>query len=265
MDIGSQIRALNKEHWIVWMPFWSTATQPDREAKMKKTSRYPLIFLLVGLLVFLGLVFQQALLAYLVLPIATVVWLLLRIFVLSVDQQAFWALLIVVIVLMTVLRLLGRPEWIEQSHVPVSNPVLNRASSWQDSILANIHYTGESNTAKQNLISLLASIKSSRQPGAGEYETRKALKRRQVDLPEPIYAFLFADEPVPPAQSFFAHPAAVVQRKLESVRMAPRKWIRRMSGRETAEYYQAIDQVLTLMEISLEMKHDDKHIDVPNH
>ena len=228
---------------------------------MKMTRRYPLLFLFAGLLVFLGLVFNQFVVAYLLIPVATVVWLLLRISVLSVDQQVLWTLLIVVIVFLGLFRFLKEPGTIEHEPLPDSNPALTRVSDWQSSILVNIKYTGENNTAKRNLIALLSSVKSSRQQGSSDFETEKALRTRQIDLPEPVYAFLFADEPAAPAPSFFQHPAAAVQQVLQHVRMAPGKWIRSLTGRDRTEYYQAIGQVLTLMETSLEIKYDDKPID----
>jgi hypothetical protein len=41
---------------------------------------------------------------------------------------------------------------------------------------------------------------------------------------------------------------------LQSIEKTPRKWIRQWTGREKTEHYQMIDEVLSFMEASLEIK-----------
>ena len=67
--------------------------------------------------------------------------------------------------------------------------------------------------------------------------------------PEHIHTFLFPDEPEKSKRS--------LEKLIQSIRTAPRKWIRRWTGQETAEHYRMIDEVLSFMETSLEMKNDD--------
>ena len=74
-----------------------------------------------------------------------------------------------------------------------------------------------------------------------------------MPLPEPVYTFLF------PAQSSGAKRS--IKRMLRSLRDIPRRQIRRWSGREKAEYYQVLDQVLQFMESVMENEHEDKHLD----
>lgn len=229
---------------------------------MEKKRQYLLFALLAGFLLYLGLVFQQELLANIILPAATVVWLLLRIFVLSIDQQIYWWLLIFLVGLIALIRLFRDPGAIEPDQLPDANPTLDRVRHWQTSILSNIYENGERNYLKADLRRLLTTMYSARRPGSAHFEIEAALEQRQISLPEPIYTYLCADQPVAPRQTFIKHPVAAIK---QTLRMAPQRWLRRWTGREAAEYYEAIDEVLTLMETSLEMKYDDDPSATRNH
>lgn len=197
---------------------------------MAKKRRYLFFALLAGFLLYLGLVFQQALLANVILPAATVVWLLLRIFILRFDQQIYWWLLISVVMLLALIRLLRDPGAIEPDQLPDSNPTLDRVRHWQVSILSDIHETGERNYVTKELRSLLTAMYSAGRRGSANFEIEAALRQRQISLPEPIYTYLFADKPAAPRQSFIKHPLGSIKQTLRTVRLAPQKWLRRWTG-----------------------------------
>lgn len=231
---------------------------------MQRSRRILFIVLLAGFLLFLGLVFQRFLLANLVLPAALVVWLLLRITVLSIGQEVYWWALIFLIVLLAIFRLIWASGVSEPHQVSQSNATLDRVQHWQDSIRSNVHRTGDDFTFRRDLSWLLTSLYASRQQGFANYQIREALLKHEIPLPERVYSFLFTNEPATPRQTFFKHPIGASIQLVNAMRMAPRRWIRRWSGREKAEYYNAIDELLALMETSLEMKSDDEPIGIRN-
>lgn len=215
---------------------------------MEQKRRYLFWGLVAGLVLFLGLVFHQFLLAGIILPVATVLWLLLRLFVLSIDQQIYWLLLIFLIVLFGFIRLLRVTGAPDPDPSPEPNPTLDRVHYWQTSILSNTREIGERNYLRQDLRRLLAARYAAGRQGSAHFEVEAALKQRDIPLPEPIYAFLFEAEPEAPAQPFFRDPVGSIARVLRSARQAPRRLLRRWSGREAAEYRRTIDEVLTLLE-----------------
>jgi hypothetical protein len=222
---------------------------------MEKTRQYLFFAVLAGFLLFLGWVFQPFLLDYIILPVAMVAWLWLRIFVLSIDQQVYWWLLIVVITILAVIRLLQRPVTFRLDPQPDLNPTMKHVRGWRTTILFSRGDTRERPAFRRDLVELVTTMYSTGRKESAHFEIETALRERQIPLPGPIHLFLFPDPPAAPPH-FFDHPIQFIQERWRSVRRSPGQWIRRRSGREEAEYYQAIDQVLTLIETTLEMTHD---------
>ena len=225
---------------------------------MQKRQRYLLIGLSLGFLLPLGLVFQNFLLTEVVLPLATVVWLLLRIFVLSIDQQVYWWALIFLVVIVTLVRLLHEPAPGQAESPPEENPGLHQVLRWQATITNNLYETSAGNSLKQGLRWLLINLYTPRRQNRGDLATEMALRQGRIPVPAGVYAFLLAGEPAVAGASFFRHPVAYGQARLRAAQSRFQSWLRRVTGREAAAYYQAIDEVLTLMENALEMPHDDE-------
>ncbi len=187
-------------------------------------------------------------------PVALVLWLLWRILQ-SVDQVFYWSLLVFLTVAWLVVRLLNS---IREADVPeetssiLPNSTLERISYWRNSIEMASRRPG-SETLEQALGWKLAALYTAGQPDAAPYEIYDDLKQGKLSLPEPIYAFLFPPEPSSPRRTF--------RQILSSIRDLPRKHARRWTGREMAEYYQALDQVLKFIESLRENKYDDEHFD----
>ena len=100
---------------------------------MTSRRRYALL-LAGGFFLLLVLIFQQALIANVVQPVATVIWALLRIFVFSIDQHVYWWLLIGVLLLVPVIRELRKPQpYYDAEPTSRSNPWLERVDSWRRS------------------------------------------------------------------------------------------------------------------------------------
>ena len=95
---------------------------------------------------------------------------------------------------------------------------------------------------------MLASIYASKQRVQTSYEIVEALRDGQIPLPEHIHTFLF------PEGSHRSGPS--IKNVLLTIRHAPSKWMRRWTGQSAAEKYRNIEQVLSFMENSLEIKND---------
>ncbi len=215
---------------------------------MNTSKRLIIAFLFAALLLLAGWLFWPFVFNDILKPIATVVWLLLRIFVLSIDQTVFWTAIIFA-GLFFLYRLLSKSqialpseeslEWIE---------TINSFEYWRSQFLLNNSNFGDDRFLKKELAHLLASLYTSKQHASTKFEIYDALEKGQIPLPEHIHTFLFPEKPQEPEQ--------IIKKLLLSVRRTPRKWIRRWTGQETAERYRMVDEVLNFMETSLEIKND---------
>jgi hypothetical protein len=206
-----------------------------------------ILFLVIFLL--LGMFFWQFILDNIITPTALAVWLLLRIFILSIDQKYYWgAIIIVVFVLL--FRLLAQDLITDPSGLsPTTNEAISNIGHWRSIFIIADDGVRDDKFLKQKLINLLLSFYASKQRTSTGYLLYEALQRGELPLPEHIFTFLFPDESGKSKRSWS---------KLSlSIRTAPRKWMRRWTGQETAEHYQMIDEVLRFIETSMEVKNDD--------
>lgn len=223
---------------------------------MKISRRTVLIIaVILGLFLLVGYSFPSFVQDNFITPIALVLWLCWRI-LRSVDQQVYWIALIFSVVMYALIRLyrwaLG-VDTLEQTQSLASNAALEQIRNWRTSIRLTDFKIDRSNTLAHDLATTLAAVYASKQLHVTKYEIYSALEQREMPLPESIYTFLF------PAQSSGAKRS--IKQMLRSLRDIPRQQIRRWTGREKAEYYQLLDQVLQLMESIMENEDDDKHLD----
>jgi hypothetical protein len=190
----------------------------------------------MGLLLLLGLVFWRFVLDVVLLPAATVAWLFLRIFVLSLDQQICWWGLIFLACMAGIMRFRQTTSVAAPAPLLGLGPTRGRASSWREAILCSARETGREDAFKRELSWLLATLYSSERRGSVRYEIREALLQQQIPVPEEVYSFLFSSEASPAARRIF------------------RRRIRRRTGREISEYFRSIGVVLAFMEAAMEMK-----------
>ena len=214
-----------------------------------------IIAFILGLFLLVGFSFPSFVQDNFITPIALVLWLCWRI-LRSVDQQVYWIALIFSVAMYALIRLyrwaLG-VDTLEQTQSLAPNAALEHIRNWRASIRLTDFKIDRSNTLAHNLATMLAAVYASKQLHVTQYEIYSALEQREMPLPEPIYTFLF------PAQSSGAKRS--IKQMLRSLRDIPRRQIRRWTGREKAEYYQLLDQVLQFMESVMENEHDDKHLD----
>jgi len=75
---------------------------------MNRISRFALFIFILGTILFLGLVFSAWVVPNVVQPGAEIIWLFLRVFILSVDQVYYWNLLSIVVAIWVIYRLTRR-------------------------------------------------------------------------------------------------------------------------------------------------------------
>jgi hypothetical protein len=211
---------------------------------MQKNLRFFVLFVVTGLGLMLGLLFPQFLLTQVLLPASTAVWLLLRLFVLSIDQEVYWWGLVAAVVMIAAVRLM--PALYVPLRAAAPPPAGDAVDRWRNSILLNIRSSADADTLRRDMAWLLTEMYSSH-GGPAPYEIREELAAGRIPLPPPVHAFLFAS-PEPPARS--------AARRVRSAALALRTWSDRRTGKEMARYLRAVDDVLTFMETSLEMTHE---------
>lgn len=205
-------------------------------------------FLLV--ILFVGLLFWPFVLNEIITPTSLVIWTLLRIFVLSIDQNYYWVAIILVTSFFLYRRLPPSPHpGVQSEDDQLSNATIRNLGYWHSLFHSMDQHIQENKILKKNLAHLLLSLYATKQHTSADFRLYDALQQGQIPLPERIHAFLFPEEPQPAGRSF--------KKLVQSIRNTPRKWIRRWTGQETAEHYRMVDEILCFMETSLEMKNDD--------
>jgi hypothetical protein len=208
----------------------------------------------LAVILFVGLLFWPFVLAEIITPTSLAAWVLLRIFVLSVDQHAYWMAIIFITSIFLFLRLLppSRPT-LQAEEFQRLNETMRTLDYWRSLFYLVDQRVQNDEMLKKGLARLLLSQYATQQHMLADFRLYEALQRGEVPLPEEMRAFLFAQELQPAERSVLAR----VRQRAQSIRNTPRRWIRRWTGQESAERYHMVDQILCLMETSLEMKNDD--------
>jgi hypothetical protein len=211
------------------------------------------VFLLLTILL-VGLLFWPFILNEIITPTSQVVWVLLRIFVLSIDQKYYWGAIILIIAIFLYLRLLPPPHpTIQSEDSQHLNETMRTLDYWRSLFNLIDQRVQDDEMLKKELARLLLSYYATKQHTLADFRLYDALQQGKIPLPEQMHAFLFPEEPQPVGRSLIIHTRKLVQ----SIKNTPRKWIRRWTGQETAERHRMIDEILCFMETSLEMKNDD--------
>jgi hypothetical protein len=217
-------------------------------------------FLLV--ILFLGLFFWPFILNEIIVPVSRVVWVLLRIFVLSVDQGLYWTAIVLIAAAFLYLRLLPPSQSTTRTEDPQQlNGTMRTLDYWRSLLNLIDQRVQDDEMLKKELARLLISLYATKQHTLAGFQLYDALQRGEIPLPEQVHAFVFPEEPQPVKRSF----AANIRRLIRSIRNTPRRWIRRWTGQDTAERYRKIDKVLCFLETSLEMKNDDEESNPHQH
>ncbi|HEX2995239.1 MAG TPA: hypothetical protein VHP14_10460 [Anaerolineales bacterium] len=207
------------------------------------------IFFFLSIL-FVGLLFWPFIFNEIIKPISLVVWVLLRIFVLSIDQKYYWAAVIFITSL-----------FLYKQFAPQSDPIVRPGgyqdaqatmgiiSYWRNLFMVADRHIQEDEVLKKKLAQLLVSFYATKQHTSADFRLYDALQRGEIPIPEQIHAVLFRQEPQQAGHLF--------KKLSRSIRNAPQKWIRHWTGQDAVEHYRILDEILCFMEASLEMKNDN--------
>ena len=217
---------------------------------MNISRRLAISFLLAAIILLAVLLFWPFVLNDVLRPISMVVWLFLRIFVLSIGQHYYW-IAIILAALVFLYRLLSQ----SQTTLPIekfsdSNKITDTVQYWRNRFSVTDYSSREEKSLRRELVYLLVSIYAAKQRGLTDFAIHDAMERGQIPLPRNIQTFLFPVEQ--------QEPRSFLIKLIQSMRKTPRKWSRQWTGQETAERYRMIEEVLCFMETALEIKNDTR-------
>lgn len=202
--------------------------------------------LVAAIVLFAGLLFWPFIFNNIIEPTAVAVWLLLRFLVLSIDQKYFWYAVISLAVIF-LFRLLRQEQSASQSDAyQDTNATILNIGYWRVLFTYNDQDVRDEKILQRELTHLVTSLYASKQSTSNDFHVHDALRQGKFPLPENIHSFLFAPEP--------EKAGGPLKRFLQSIPNNLRKWIRQWTGREKAEYYQTIEEVLNFLETSMEIK-----------
>lgn len=185
-------------------------------------------------------------------PLALVVWLLLRVFVLSVHQGVVWLALVLAALVPPFLLLRRRVHG--EPIPPAFAPALrvHPVESWRwlleravdgDPPPPSIGWNG--------FVQLAVSLRALEHRVPADHHLHDALRAGRMPLPADVHAFLF---PPPPTR-----PRGRGARLAARLRRAPRRALRRLTGRDRADRLRAVEALLSYLESSLEAKSHGHH------
>lgn len=197
------------------------------------------------------LVYWPLIAAEILAPVALLVWLLLRIFILSVAQQFYWYGILFV-ALFAMFRL-----WPQNASPPTfekqveMNVAIRRVKHWRSLFTLTNHDLDAIRHIKWELVRLLLSLYATKQHTDADLRLHEALRHREISLPDDVYAFLFPKEEPERKCSFL--------QRAKYFWLVPLRWAQRqpLQQREIAECRRQINAVLGFIEKSLEMNDGD--------
>jgi hypothetical protein len=215
-----------------------------------------LFFLFIVLLV--GMIFWPVIQSDLIIPISQVVWVFLRVFILSIDQKYYWGAICFIISIILYRRLTPTyKQIVESGDFQNSNSTIRNIGYWHD-LFTFVGQTDLSvKTLKLELAGLLLSLFAAKQRKSADFHLYDAIKQGEIPIPERIHDYLFVEETQTTGQS--------IKIFVQSIGKNIRKRIRQWTGQEAAEQYQMIDEVLSFVESSLEMNHGDEKFNPNKH
>ena len=218
---------------------------------MDKKQRIVLLVFCLLLFLLVVILFWPFVASNILAPLAVSAWLFLRIFVLSVDQKVYWALLILIGLFLILRRffLVNIPQ-LTQPEAVEGNETINRAYMWRGDFAFGERTGMGRQTLQREMMKLIVSLYSSRLQGNAYFDVYEPLKQKQIVLPDRVYAFLFYEDPVPSGSALL--------KWFQSLQQTVRKQIRAWSGQERRDYDQAINEILTFMENELEITNGDE-------
>ncbi len=223
---------------------------------MRLSQRAAWLLLVLGVGLFLALLFRAFIIANVLTPIALFFLMIWRL-IISVHQAVYWGIVLVAAVGLAFFRLIQVAAHIEvQQYTPPPQSIMQNINYWRLTLQLASDGGPSATSMKGELLYNLVAMYATKQSEAAPFAIREALQARQLPLPEPVYNFLFYDETQETNLSW--------KERLQRLAAKPGKWIRRWTGREKADFYRAVEDTITFMEELMEIKHGNDYFDNPN-
>ena len=205
------------------------------ENRKRYTTFFFLFMILVGSLV-IG--FRSFFMVYIIEPIALLCWTAWRI-ISSIDQNIYWAMLIVISAILVLYQLLPGKEAAPRSLYKEKQNSPNRVEHWQKLITDSAAGGDKSDQLRDSLKGLFGSmIAEKTQPGPIDMD--ELIAKGRVSLPLAVQRFLF-----PPEQE-----SVTLQEKIMG--LAP-EWFRNWTSKLSKRDKSVIEEMLRWMENELEI------------
>jgi hypothetical protein len=183
-------------------------------------------------------------------PVSLVIWLLLRTFVLSIDQQYYWWALILAVSLFMI-RLFPRPISSEEpERINSFNETLRSINHWRTMYIPDENSRFHDQFLEREYIHLLVTMYAARLHVTPDYHLHEQLREGGIPLPENIRAYLFTEDKMPEKRTF--------KTMIQTLWNAPRKWREQSGGQKNVEHDRKIEEILTFFETTLEIDNDDR-------
>jgi hypothetical protein len=206
---------------------------------MKISLRLVLVLAVLCALVFLGLLNSSFVFENILRPLALTLWLLLRIFILSIAQGVIWGVVILAAAILFIYRFIQTGVSEGQTEIKGANAALANLEFWKTSMSARPYYPDRIADLRKKLSQVLVSIYASRKRVPANFQVLEAFKSGEIPLPPGVYSFLFKEETKRPWHAF-------------------QKWLERILGRDIAGHYRKLEECLRFLENFMEVKNERK-------
>jgi hypothetical protein len=216
---------------------------------MKLSTRGIIILTASTVLLVIVIMFWPFILNSIIKPTGLVFWILIRTFVLSIDQQYFWLAAIIAAGIILIRLLPHELVAIQSEAYTTTNATIRNIESWRNRFAFDKQGIHGVNAAKQNLQHLLVSFYASKLNISNQYQVFQALEKGAIPLPEDIHTYLFTPEPGKSDRTLAG--------KIHTFREVVQKRIRLWTGQEKARHYHMITEIINFMESQLEAGNDN--------
>jgi len=217
---------------------------------MKFSRRLVIWIFALLVILFVGMLNWSFVLNEIIQPVSLVIWLLLRVFVLSIDQQYYWWALIL-IMLALIYRLLPHDQSANFTEdVKNPNETLRTIEHWRLLFVPGENRGFSDRFVEREFTHTVISLYALKLHATPDFQLFDALRNGTIPIPEDIRAYLFMNEPKKEKRT--------IKTLVQSMANAPRNWIYHWSGQDIADHYRMIEKILDFLETSLEMNDDGK-------
>lgn len=217
---------------------------------MKTPVRVVINIFLILAGVFLVLLNWPYVISEIIQPVSLVIWLLLRTFVLSIDQHYYWWGLILLAVIL-LFRFFPRSKVVEEAvEETTPNETLRSIEHWRSMYVSDGNSRYHDQFLQREFIHLLVTMYAGQMRVAPVFQLHENLREGTIPLPDDIHAFLFPEEKLLEKRTIWT--------VLRSFRNLPARMRRSTKTQQTREHDRIIEEILTFFESSLEMDYDER-------